>query len=81
MEVSRESISDKKTREILKEEIPKTFSAVAIISSTSLGKMIGTFISVLAPTHIPAKVFDTESDARRWLKEHVHLCYNEKTPS
>jgi hypothetical protein len=74
MEVSKEGISDLKTRTILKEEIPKTFSAVAIMSSTPLGKMIGTLISALASTHIPVKVFDTEQEAREWLKQHSHFC-------
>jgi hypothetical protein len=74
MEVSKEGISDKETRDILKKEIPKTFSALAIMSSTPLGKLIGNLLAVLAPMHIPAAVFDTEEEARKWLKEHVHLC-------
>lgn len=63
MEVSKEGISDKATRDVLKEEIPKTFKALAIMSNTPLGKMIGTLLTVLAPTHIPVKVFDKEEDA------------------
>jgi hypothetical protein len=74
MEVSKEGISDKETRDILKKEIPETFSALAIMSSTPLGKMIGSLIAVLAPSNIPAKVFDSEAEARKWLKEHSHLC-------
>lgn len=71
MEVSREAISDKETLDVLKEEIPKTFSAIAIMSSTALGKMIGTFISVLSPMHIPAQVFESEGEAKEWLRRHA----------
>lgn len=74
IEVSKEAISMKETRELLKEEIPKTFSALAIITSTPLGQMIGILLTVLAPTHIPAKVFSNVDDAKEWLREHEHLC-------
>jgi hypothetical protein len=73
-EVSRESISDKETREILRQEIPKTFMAVAFMSSTPLGQLIATLQSVLAPSHIPTKVFKDEDKARDWLKNYIHLC-------
>lgn len=74
IEVSREAISLKETRELLREEIPKTFSALAILTSSQLGRMIGILLTVLAPSDIPAKVFSDEAEARQWLKEHEHLC-------
>ncbi len=74
IECSKEAVSYKETRDYLKKEIPETFKAVAFITSTSLGKMIGTLMSVLAPTHVPAKVFTEEEEAKKWLQDYIHLC-------
>src|SRR6185503_1414946 len=49
IEVSKETASDKEVRERLKKEIPEVFTAVAFVTKTPLGQMIGTLNSVLAP--------------------------------
>lgn len=68
VEVSNETASNKKVREVLKEEIPMTFNAVALLTTTPSGKMMATIISVLIPGHLPTKLFTDEDKAILWLK-------------
>jgi len=73
IEVSEETVSNKEIREYLKKEIPQVFSAVAFVSVTPLGQMIGTLTSVLTPMQVATNVFKKEEDARKWLKEKNRL--------
>jgi hypothetical protein len=74
LEVSHESISNRKVIEDLKKEIPNTFSAVALMATTPMGQLTGTLMSVLTPTHIPVKIFKDDRQAKHWLHDYIHLC-------
>ena len=73
-EVSDETASNEEVREYLKKEIPKLFKAVAFLSTTPTGTMVGIITSILAPHHLPTNVFRNENGARKWLEDFVHLC-------
>jgi hypothetical protein len=73
-EVSNETASNKEVQDYLKKEIPELFKAVAFISKTPTGTMVGIITSILAPVHVPTKVFKDESSARQWLESYIHLC-------
>ncbi len=74
IEVSHETASGPEVRDVLKKEIPQTFTAVALITNTHIGQMVATMTSVLTPVYVPTGVFNEEPKAEEWLKERIHLC-------
>lgn len=63
---------DKATRDFVAQELPKVYTAMAIVSPSPLGKIVMNIIfSMNAPT-IPMKTFSNDSDAKEWLKHHLN---------
>jgi hypothetical protein len=52
-------------------EACRTVSAVAVVTSSMLGRVIGNLMIGMNKTASPFKLFDTESSAAKWLNE-VH---------
>ncbi|MEO5642479.1 MAG: STAS/SEC14 domain-containing protein [Bacteroidia bacterium] len=62
---------DKATRDFVAKELPKVYTAMAIVSASPLGKIVMNIIfSMNAPT-IPMKTFSNDADAKEWLKQFI----------
>jgi len=63
---------DREARQHFKsEEIPKTTSAVALLVSSPVSRVIGSFfLGINKPLH-PVKLFTSEAEAIKWLKEFI----------
>ncbi len=59
-----------KEREFLSEEMATIVKAMAVISSSALGRLLANlFFNLKAPAY-PMRVFDNEHDARQWLRKY-----------
>ncbi len=52
-----------------KKEFPSIFKAIAFVSASELGRMVGTVLFLIMDPLIPTQIFDNEAEAREWLKE------------
>lgn len=59
----------KEVREFISKELPKYIKAMALLSDSSLGRMIGNFFLKVNPTQYPSMVFNDRDEAVRWLKQ------------
>jgi hypothetical protein len=71
MEVSNSGVMDKEARDFLKNEIPKMYKALAIVTTTSVGQMIAASTTVLTPSYIPTKIFSDSKQASLWLQQYL----------
>jgi hypothetical protein len=63
--------SSKELRDYAAAEFPKFVKAMAMLSKSVLGKMLANlFFSVKAQPY-PAKMFNTEAEAKEWLKQYL----------
>ncbi len=46
-----------------------TYKAIAILTTTPMGKMIGAILSVITPISVPVKIFNNERKARQWIEQ------------
>jgi hypothetical protein len=60
-----------KEKEDLMEELGTMISAMAIISSSALGRLLANLFFNLKAPSFPMKVFNNESDARHWLIQYL----------
>jgi hypothetical protein len=58
-------------RVLLAEEMPKMFKAVAVLSCSPLGKMIGSLLFLSKRSSYPVKMFDNAEEAKAWLKQYL----------
>ena len=54
------------------QEMPKLFKAVAIISSTTIGKAAAHLFTYFHGQPVPIRVFDNKKDAKEWLRQFMH---------
>jgi hypothetical protein len=71
VDVTNATPNDKKVREYIAVEFPKTVSALAMVSASAVGRMVATLFFVVKPTPYPAKIFATEKEAKEWLKQYL----------
>jgi hypothetical protein len=64
-------IPDKQTRKFSTEQVPKIYSAMAMVCKPGLSKFIMNILFGLKPPPIPMKSFTDDSSAREWLKQFV----------
>jgi hypothetical protein len=57
-------------REFIATEMAKIVKAMAIISNSALGKMMVNLFFNLKPPPYPAKMFNDEHEARKWLGQY-----------
>jgi hypothetical protein len=60
---------DEKTKEYLAWTLPLLFNAVAVVAKTTLQKVAPTIFLNTMDLSIPMRIFDTEEEAREWLKQ------------
>lgn len=65
------SETTKEVRDYAASEFPKLFKAIAIISSSPLGKMLGNLFFKLKKQPYPVRMFNSEKEAREWLKQYL----------
>ncbi|MEX0685789.1 MAG: STAS/SEC14 domain-containing protein [Balneolales bacterium] len=61
--------SSREVREYVAEEFPRMFKAIAIISRSTLGKMVANIFFTIKSQPYPIKIFNDEAKARIWLKQ------------
>lgn len=71
IDVTNTSESTRETREFAALEFPKYIKAIAMISSSSLGKMLANLFFNLKTQPYPTKMFSDEESAREWLKQYL----------
>ena len=71
LDITNSQPNTKEIRDFAAEEIRKIAKAIAMISSSALGKMIANLYFGLKPPTYPAKMFTNEQDARNWLKQYL----------
>jgi hypothetical protein len=57
-------------RELMMAEIQNTYKAVAILPNSPLGKVHATAFVILKKSLFPAKMFESEAEARLWLRKY-----------
>jgi hypothetical protein len=62
---------DKATLEYVAREMPTVYKAMAMVSTSGIGKLILFFLFKLKPPPIPMKSFSNEEDARKWILQYL----------
>ena len=70
-DVTHTSQSSRETREYLAEELPKFIKAIAMVSDSSLGKMLANLFLTLKTQPYPTRMFNSEKEARDWLQQYL----------
>ncbi len=70
-DATNSSETTKEVRDYAASEFPKLFKALAIISSSPLGKMLGNLFFKLKKQPYPVRMFNNENEAREWLKQYL----------
>lgn len=60
----------KEVREYISKELPKYIKAMALISDSSMGKIIGNFFIKLNTPPYPTQIFSNKEKAVKWLKQY-----------
>lgn len=71
IDVTNTSESSKETRDFAAAEFPKHIKAIAMLSSSPLGKMLANLFFNLKTQPYPTKMFNDEESAREWLKQYL----------
>jgi hypothetical protein len=58
-------------RLLVAEEMPKLVKAVAIISCSPMGRMVGNTLFLARKTPYPVKMFDDPEEAKEWIRQYV----------
>jgi hypothetical protein len=61
----------KEQREIFAKEIASVTKAIAIITTSSLSKMLTNLFFAFKPPSYPAKMFKTEAEAKDWIRQYL----------
>lgn len=64
-------VPDKETRKFSTEQLPKVYSAMAMISEPGLAKFIMNILFKFQPPPIPMRNFSDEVEAKSWLKQYI----------
>ncbi|MDF2437148.1 MAG: hypothetical protein K0Q95_1524 [Bacteroidota bacterium] len=70
IDVTNSNESSRESRNYAAEEFPKFIKAIAMISSSELGKMLANLFFNIKQQPYPTKMFTNESEARAWLKQY-----------
>src|SRR5687768_15856053 len=66
IDVTHSTETTREVRAYAAEELPKVVKAIAMLSSSALGKMVANLFFNLKSQPYPVKMFDNEKDARAW---------------
>ena len=70
VDVTNASHGNREQRELVTKEILKIANAIAFISNSVFGRMIGNLFISLTSLPCPAKFFENEEEARMWLRQY-----------
>lgn len=70
-DISKASPMDKQTRDYTAVQLQHISKAMAIISSTPLGKTLGRIFLQLDGQPYPARMFSNEKEAKEWLLNYI----------
>lgn len=71
IDVTYSAESSREVRAYASQELPKVVKAIAVVSSSALGKMVANLFFRLKAQPYPAKMFNNEKDARAWLQKYL----------
>ncbi len=69
--VSNSGKPDKATQEYVREVLPRAYKAMAMVSSSGVGKIIMNVLFKFIASPIPMKSFSDEEKAEVWLKKYL----------
>lgn len=67
--LSNSPIPDKETRKFASEQLPKVYTAMAMVSKPGLATLIMNVLFKLKAPPIPIKNFTDDKEAKEWLKQ------------
>jgi hypothetical protein len=70
-DISNAGTMDKNVRDYTATQLQKVYKAMAIISSTAVGSMIGKVFLQLEGQPYPTAMFHNEKDAKEWLIQYL----------
>lgn len=71
VDVSNATNTTREMRKYASEEFPRLAKAIALVSTSALGKMFANLFFALSRQPYPIKMFNNEDDARSWLKQYL----------
>jgi hypothetical protein len=71
IDVSNSGESTKEVRDFAAEEFPKFVKAIALVSSSELGRMLANLFFNIKQQPYPTKMFTDETEAREWLRQYM----------
>ncbi len=71
LDVTNSSEASKEVRDYAAVEFPKFVKAMALISKSALGKMLGNLFFSVKSQPYPSKIFNTEKEAKEWLQQYL----------
>jgi hypothetical protein len=71
LDVTHSAESTKEARDYAAIEFPKFVKAIAMVSSSVLGKMLANLFFSIKAQPYPAKMFNDEKEAKEWLKHYL----------
>lgn len=69
VDVTNTNESTREIRNYAAEELPKIVKAIAMVSTSAVGKMLANLFFTLKTQPYPTKVFNNEKDAKKWLQK------------
>jgi hypothetical protein len=69
--LSKSPVPDKETRQFASQQLPRIYSAMAMVSKPGLAKFIMNFLFSLRPPPIPMKSFTDDYEAKVWLQRFI----------
>jgi hypothetical protein len=71
IDVTNTAESTKEVRDFAAKEFPKFIKAIAMISSSALGKMLANLFFTVKSQPYPVKMFNDTNEAKEWLKQYL----------
>ncbi|MBL7919943.1 MAG: STAS/SEC14 domain-containing protein [Bacteroidia bacterium] len=69
VDVTNTNESTREIRNYAAEELPKIVKAIAMVSTSAVGKMLANLFFTLKTQPYPTKMFNNEKDAKKWLQQ------------
>jgi hypothetical protein len=63
-------VPDKATRDYVAKELPNVYRAMAMVTTSALGKLVMNMVFSFKPPTIPMRTFSKDVDAIEWLKKY-----------
>lgn len=70
IDVTHTTERTREVREYAAEVFPEMFKAIAMVSASALGRMLANLFFNLKSQPYPVKMFDSEAEARAWIKKY-----------